>query len=592
MRIGQVHIRGFRNFSDETIIFQKKTLIIGANDIGKTNLIYALRLLFDKSISEQDLELSDSDYNAYTGAEQIEITVTICDVTEDCLLREFRGNIKDGTVIIRYVKSKAEPYSIQIGFSEETLSEYPTRHYIKRLNMQCVDTNRDLFSFLKRERVQMLRLAKEQLTEEQAQEDDRNTVAIQENLDTINGQVSSLHYVSTALERVNKELSDLSFHNEDQFVRFVAGESDAGKLLDNLILSYSTAENPLSPGGDGRNNQIFLATWIAKQNIQEDVSHVTFYAIEEPEAHLHPHQQRRLSEYIQNNFSGQIIITSHSPHIASRFNPHCIIRLYANQKITHAACGGCSEMLKRVLLEFNYRLNALSAETFFSDGVFLVEGVSEVIFYTDLADKIGIDLDRYNISILSVEGIGFKPYVAVCNALNIPWVLRTDNDIFSNPKSSPTKKYYAGVSRVMGILELWEGSTNELVKYWAEHKINNEWPIDDEIPDESKVLNAHVQNQATQYNMYLSNVDLESDLASGPLSTTLLSYLGNNYPIRQSFDQCQTTRWSKRFRRKNNITAYRGRHSHSPQSKRDFSSRLSQRGKFFWSLLVRLHYIS
>lgn len=33
MRIGQVHIRGFRNFSDETIIFQKKTLIIGANDI-------------------------------------------------------------------------------------------------------------------------------------------------------------------------------------------------------------------------------------------------------------------------------------------------------------------------------------------------------------------------------------------------------------------------------------------------------------------------------------------------------------------------------------------------------------------------------
>lgn len=179
-------------------------------------------------------------------------------MTEDCLLSEFRGNINDGTVIIRYVKSKAEPYSIQIGFSEETLSEYPKRHYIKRLNMQCVDTNRDLFSFLKRERVQMLRLAKEQLTEEQTQEEDRNSVAIQENLDTINGQVSFLHYVSTALEHVNKELSDLSFHNEEQFVHFVAGESDAGKLLNNLILSYSTAKNPLSPGGDGRNNQIFL----------------------------------------------------------------------------------------------------------------------------------------------------------------------------------------------------------------------------------------------------------------------------------------------------------------------------------------------
>lgn len=524
MRIDQVHIKGFRNFSDETIIFRPKTLIIGANDVGKTNLIYALRLLFDKSISEQDLELTDSDYNAYTGAGQIEITATICDVTEDCLLSEFKGNIKDGTVVIRYVKPRDGAYSIQIGFSEETLSEYPTRYYIKRLNMQCVDTNRDLVSFLKRERVQMLRLAKERLTEEQAQEDDKSTAAIQENLDTINGQVSSLHYVSTALERVNKELSDLSFHNEDQTVRFVAGESDAGKLLDNLTLSYSTAENPLAPGGDGRNNQIFLATWIAKQSIQEDVGHVTFYAIEEPEAHLHPHQQRRLSEYIQNNFNGQILITSHSPHIASRFNPHCIIRLYAKQKITHAACGGCSEMLKKVFLEFNYRLNALSAETFFSDGVFLVEGVSEVMLYTDLANKIGIDLDRYNISILSVEGIGFKPYVAIYNALNIPWVLRTDNDVFSKPKNCPTMKYYAGVSRVMDILELWEGVTNELVKYWTEHKNNNEWSLDGEIPDEAMALNAHIQNQATQYNIYLSDIDLESDLANSPLSITLLSY--------------------------------------------------------------------
>lgn len=178
-------------------------------------------------------------------------------------------------------------------------------------------------------------------------------------------------------------------------------------------------------------------------------------------------------------------------------------------------------MLKKVFLEFNYRLNALSAETFFSEGVFLVEGISEVMLYTDLANKIGIDLDRYNISILSVEGIGFKPYVAVCNALNIPWVLRSDNDIFSKPKNRPTMKYYAGVSRVMGILELWEGNTNELVKYWAEHKNDNEWLLNGEIPNEAIALNAHIQNQATQYNIYLSDIDLESDLANSQLSTTL-----------------------------------------------------------------------
>lgn len=48
MKIDKIHIKGFRNFDDEEITFQAKTLIIGANDVGKTNLLYALRLLFDK----------------------------------------------------------------------------------------------------------------------------------------------------------------------------------------------------------------------------------------------------------------------------------------------------------------------------------------------------------------------------------------------------------------------------------------------------------------------------------------------------------------------------------------------------------------
>lgn len=35
MKIEKVHIKGFRNFEDEEIVFQPKTLIIGANDVGK-----------------------------------------------------------------------------------------------------------------------------------------------------------------------------------------------------------------------------------------------------------------------------------------------------------------------------------------------------------------------------------------------------------------------------------------------------------------------------------------------------------------------------------------------------------------------------
>ncbi len=526
MRIDRIHIKGFRNFDDEEIVFQTKTLVIGANDVGKTNLLYALRLLFDKSINEHDLELTDNDYNAYSKSNEVEITVTICDIKEDCLLSAFGGSIKDGTTMIRYSNTKDGTYRILMGFSTETLDEFAGRHYIKRLNMQYVDTNRDLFSFLKRERNQMLTLAKDKRTDEIVWEDDEKTAEIQNSLNTINEKVSSLHYVSTALAQVNKELSDLSINNADQSVQFVAGESNAEKLLDGLVLAYSSEENPLVIGGDGRNNQIFLATWIAKQNIQKNVDHVTFYAIEEPEAHLHPHQQRKLSEYIQNKFDDQVFITSHSPHIASRFKPENMVRLYSQNKFTHAACGGCSMMLKEIFDEFGYRLNALSSETFFSNGVFLVEGTSEVLFYTSLAQEIGVDLDRHNLSILSVEGIGFKPYVAICNALNIPWVLRTDNDIFSKPTKSPTKHYYAGISRIIGILGHIVNQDNPLLEYWSNHKDENEWEYESEIPTTANELNAYIREKAESYGMFLSKNDLETDLANSSLQQELFQHYG------------------------------------------------------------------
>ena len=189
-----------------------------------------------------------------------------------------RCNDRHGVVLIRYSNSKNGQYSIWMGYDENVLTEYSTRQYIKRLNMQYVDTNRDLFKFLKHERLQILHISKELLKEEQKLADEENTKEIQNKLNEINNQISSLNYVASALENVNIELSELSVDNEDQKIRFIAGESDAGKLLDNLTLSFSTGDNLLSIGGDGRNNQIFLATWIAKQNIQKNVDHVTFYA--------------------------------------------------------------------------------------------------------------------------------------------------------------------------------------------------------------------------------------------------------------------------------------------------------------------------
>lgn len=66
MQIEKVRIKGFRNFVDEEIVFAQQTLLYNSNDIGKTNLLYALRILLDRSLSDRDLDLEISDYNIYS----------------------------------------------------------------------------------------------------------------------------------------------------------------------------------------------------------------------------------------------------------------------------------------------------------------------------------------------------------------------------------------------------------------------------------------------------------------------------------------------------------------------------------------------
>ena len=62
--------------------------------------------------------------------------------------------------------------------------------------------NRDLFGFLKHERVQMLRLAKEKLSEAATLEDAQKAVEIQEKLNSINAQVT--RRISAILHREHR----------------------------------------------------------------------------------------------------------------------------------------------------------------------------------------------------------------------------------------------------------------------------------------------------------------------------------------------------------------------------------------------------
>lgn len=58
MLLQKIYIKGYRNFKEVTVNLNKNSLVIGANDVGKTNLIHAMRLLLDKGFSDYDLSSS------------------------------------------------------------------------------------------------------------------------------------------------------------------------------------------------------------------------------------------------------------------------------------------------------------------------------------------------------------------------------------------------------------------------------------------------------------------------------------------------------------------------------------------------------
>lgn len=61
--ISRVQIKNFRNFLDIDVSLDHKQVILGENNVGKTNFLKAIQLILDKNYSDADRELLPEDFH-------------------------------------------------------------------------------------------------------------------------------------------------------------------------------------------------------------------------------------------------------------------------------------------------------------------------------------------------------------------------------------------------------------------------------------------------------------------------------------------------------------------------------------------------
>ena len=530
MILEKIIIKGFRNFKDATINFNQHSLVIGANDVGKSNLLYAMRLLLDKGFSNYDFELKDSDFYAYEDTNEIEITLYLNSVTEDCILARMPGKISnDGKLVLRYkaVRDGTKvDYKFYCGKSNEEgdLLECDGPYYRKYLNIKYISSRRDFWSYINKTKNFLLNEAKENRDPDDIAADEQLYGEIEKRLQYVDDNIPQLSYVKNATNQINSELDKLSIHNREQRIVFDSSSTDIDRVISSVSIVSKHQKKKLFIGGEGRINQIYLSLW-ASQNQQNPTSNeVSIICIEEPEAYLHPHQQRELAAYLGQILNGQTILTTHSPFIVSEFSPNSIIRLYkTNENETLAASEGCSEIIKKGIEGLGYRMSVIPAEAFFADCVVLVEGPSEETLYKAMAKEMNIDLDRLNISVIAVNGIGFKTYISIMDAMMIDWVVRTDNDIMKIPKKQAYR--YAGIERGLGCLvagcdvddeDKKEIDTNAKLIHGFKDKEN--------IPKDVLKAAEWLKDYMKEYDILIAETDLETDMCNSPLHDALKAY--------------------------------------------------------------------
>lgn len=441
MRISKLRIENYRNLDGVAISFDEDvTYIVGENNLGKTNVLDLLNTIFNQAtISEEDfadtekrsgavvtlkmdedeIGISGPDIDPTTGN-----TITVCAFADDPDSRiEFVAEESGEKISPSFMRSVHMFRYSTASFNRGDLAFDGTRGVGKVLS-------KGIALYLDREGKEVSDFL-----------DGNELEGLVADLGTIVGDVPILssYGVRTGVDSSDGgTLGSLVTLLDKRGVHF----KKAGVGLQYLaIASLSIIESimRLSPKR--------LQESLCSDGDDKRVLHAVL-VYDEPEAHLHPYMQRRLSKSLHricegedakfnallkeyfgiDSIKAQLIMVTHSPNILARGYKN-IVRFGQGEDSPRVMCGKDIDLSDKI--EKHLMLNFESIrEAFFARSVLAFEGQTESGAIPVFACNLGIDLDDYGVVPIRAGGKeNVKPLGELLDKFKIPNYSIVDRDV-------------------------------------------------------------------------------------------------------------------------------------------------------------------